>query len=411
MQNVSRIFRPYRIARPCFFTTRKWFAFCLLLLMTLGLRAQPALDPEDRYMGIFSMIEQADALSASGKTGEALKEYLAAQAALTQLKRENPTWNAKTVSFRLSYLSDKIAATSVKTNTSPAGAEISGPAAHSEARSTASQVKLLDAGAEPRRTLRLHPSPGDKQTIIATIKTGMTMDMGQQAAPSIKLPGMQLTMDVTVNNIAANGDINFGLLFSDISVVNDADVMPQVAELMKNSLNGLRGLSGTGTLSDHGINKGTEVPTPAKTDPQAAQTFDQMKETLSNLAIPLPDEPVGSGAKWEYRTKMKSQGMSISQTTTYELVSAEDEHLALRAGITQNAANQQIENPAMPGLKVNVTKMNGSGTGNSTLDLSRLMPLSCNMTQKTDLVMALNLGQQKQSMSMKMDLDVQLTSK
>jgi hypothetical protein len=142
-----------------------------------------------------------------------------------------------------------------------------------------------------------------------------------------------------------------------------------------------------------------------------SKTMDQMKESFSSSSTPLPEEAVGPGAKWEYQTRIKSQGMTIDQTMTFELVAIEGDRLTLRSTITQNAANQKIQNPAMPGLKVDLTKMTGNGTGSSTFDLGRIMPVSGTLAEKTEVIMDMNVGQQKQTMDMKMDMSVTIETK
>jgi hypothetical protein len=48
--------------------------------------------------------------------------------------------------------------------------------------------------------------------------------------------------------------------------------------------------------------------------------------------------------------------------------------------------------------------MTGYGDGTTTYDLAHIMPVTGNLDEKTDLVMSLNIGQQKQNMEVKMDM-------
>jgi len=82
------------------------------------------------------------------------------------------------------------------------------------------------------------------------------------------------------------------------------------------------------------------------------------------VAVQLPEEAVGPGAKWEVKMPVHSQGMTIAQTTSYELLSLEAERLTVTNTVSQSASNQKIQSPVMPGLKVDLTKMTGTGTGN-----------------------------------------------
>src|SRR6202012_1759725 len=134
-----------------------WAIFGLLL--TLGVARVEAQD--DDYLTVYGTIEQADALNKSGKTVQAHSKYLEAKQQLKAFQQNYPTWNTSTVNFRNKYLDQQIAATLPQANV-PADGSSAG------AKGAASAVKLLDAGIEPRKGLRLHPTGGDKQTIHLT---------------------------------------------------------------------------------------------------------------------------------------------------------------------------------------------------------------------------------------------------
>jgi hypothetical protein len=150
---------------------------------------------------------------------------------------------------------------------------------------------------------------------------------------------------------------------------------------------------------------------PADADPQLRQTIDQMKEIFANLATPLPEEQVGPGAKWEDRTQLLSQGMKIDQIATYELASIDGERANIKRTISQSAANQKVQNPAMPGANVDLTKMEGKGAANATLDLTQVLPREGAGESHSEMSMAMDLGAQKQTMGMKIDMTVRLESK
>jgi hypothetical protein len=384
---------------------KKYFTGWIILVLLLALCAARAEGPDDDYLAIYGTIEQADALSASGKTDQARAKYLEAQRALIEFKRENPNWSVKVVAYRSKYVAEKIAATAPN-----AVAPVSSPAAAVKTPAE-SPVKLLDAGSEPRTVLRLHPAVGDKQTMTMTMKMAMTMSAGDKPMPAMEIPAMVMTMDVEVKDISTNGEITYGMVFSDATVADDTNTMPAIAAAMKSSLDTIRGMTGTGQLSDHGMLKGLEMKLPAGADPQMSQTMGQMKESFSSSSLPLPEEAVGPGAKWEYKTKLKSQGMTIDQTATYELVSVDGDRLTLRITITQSAAGQKIQNPTMPGLAVDLNKMTGAGTGDSTLDLGHIMPVSATIAEDMETIMGVNVGQQKQTMDMKMNMKVSMESK
>jgi len=108
---------------------------------------------------------------------------------------------------------------------------------------------------------------------------------------------------------------------------------------------------------------------------------------------------------------LKSQGMTIDQTATYQLVSIQGERLTARSTIAQRASSQKIENPAMPGLKLDLTKMVGNGTSDVTLDLAQLLPPARTVSFHSEASLAMDVGGQKNTMTVKTDSNVRLEAK
>jgi hypothetical protein len=390
----------------------RWKNWCALLAAALVLAAGPAVrgdDPDERYLTIYNVIQQGDSLSASGKTERAIAKYRQAEADLVNFQRDHRDWNAKTVTYRINYCAERIAALSAITNApaSGAGTSDSKPAVASGGPS----AKLLEAGAEPRKALRLHPKLGDKQTLTLNIKTDMEMKMGDTPGPAMKLPAIILSLDTTIKDVSAEGDITYEIVLADVKLGDEEGAAPEVVAAMKSAFEGAKGLAGTGTVTDRGVNKGTKFEVPAGADAQVRQAVEQMKESFSQLTTPLPEEAVGVGAKWEAKRDMKSQGMTMQQTETYQLAAMDGDRLTLKNTIGQTAPKQKVENPAMPGVKLDLEKMSGTGSGDAVWDLGRLLPSSGGAELKSEQAMSINAGGQKQPMTMKLDVKVQMEGK
>src|ERR1051326_7739802 len=137
----------------------RWLSCALLLALALPALAD---EEEDQYFGVLEIIQKADALTTSGQLSKALTKYQQAQASLQNFHRDHPDWNPKVISYRTRYLAEKIALCSEKLSAPAAGTKPgenkstpSGTSDSSEPRSGA-QIKLLEAGSEPRKALRLH---------------------------------------------------------------------------------------------------------------------------------------------------------------------------------------------------------------------------------------------------------------
>ncbi len=390
---------------------RRRSRFQLIALLAVLWISCPAWADEDeeRYLRLVNIIQEGDALSTKGRTEAALTKYKEAQTELQRFRRTYPDWNAKMVGYRQKYLSEKIEACSSK----PANSGGPGDTAQSAKAPGEgdSRIRLLEAGAEPRHVLRLHPQAGDKQSLTLKLKTAMDMKIGEMANPTMALPAILMMMEITPKDVSAEGDIRYEMVIADASVAADPGTIPQMVEAMKASFGGLKGLSGTGTLTSRGVNRGTEMKIPAGTDPQLEQAMDQMKQSFATMSTPLPEEPVGPGAKWESKIPIKSQGMSLDQATSYELVSIEGDQLVLKTTITQTASNQKIQSPMMPALKMDLNKLTGTGKGEVTFNLTRLLPRQAAIDSHSELLMGMNAGGQKQSLEMKIDVNMELESK
>ena len=100
----------------------KRFSGLLVLALLLGLCPPAHADlGDDQYLQIYSLIQQADDLSTSGKAAPAKAKYQEAQTALKSFKRTTRTWNVKLVSYRLNYVAQKLAALSEKPRAAAAG--------------------------------------------------------------------------------------------------------------------------------------------------------------------------------------------------------------------------------------------------------------------------------------------------
>ncbi|MGO8836408.1 MAG: tetratricopeptide repeat protein [Limisphaerales bacterium] len=86
--------------------------------------------PDDQYVIIYTLMQQADASDSAGQPRQALAQYLQVQADLQRFDKNYPDWNPRIVSFRLKYLADKIAEVTEKLPvTNPAPEMVAAPSA------------------------------------------------------------------------------------------------------------------------------------------------------------------------------------------------------------------------------------------------------------------------------------------
>lgn len=399
------------LSRNSYRSSLRWLYVVLALGLT-GLTTSLALeDPDEVYLRVYKMIERADTLKQNGQSESATLKYQEAQTNLMQFKKSFPGWNNKLVAYRLNYIGEGIAALSQPAPTpapaiTPAEQTTPAPVASTTPQVTATQIKLLEAGAEPRQTLRFHPKLGSEQAIVMSVKTALDSGLGK----AMVMPTVKLTINTTVKSVSADGNIAYELAVTDASAMEDPDAMPEITALLKTSLEEAKGVVITGTLSDRGIPIGAgKAKTTSSSNPQARQFIEQMRESVSSLVCPLPAEAIGVGAKWEAKMPLKSQGMTIQQTVNYEVASIKEDNLQTKFSIAQTATNQKMESPAMPGMKLEIPQMTGTITGTSGFSLTHPFPSQATMDSRSEVL--IKMGAQKQSMTMKSDTNVRIEPK
>ncbi len=99
----------------------------LLLSLLLFASLARAEGPDDQYVHIFNLIQDADSLNDHGDLPAAMTKYAEAQTALKRFQAGYPNWNPKVVKFRLDYLASKITELSLKTAPPPAATPTNTP--------------------------------------------------------------------------------------------------------------------------------------------------------------------------------------------------------------------------------------------------------------------------------------------
>jgi len=226
-----------------------YLSWLVLLAWVLSLLPAHADEQEDEYLRIYDLVQSADTLNNGGKFRPALAKYREAEGALLAFKRNHPEWNPASVSYRLNYLAVKIAEVSDKISNSPATAPGKGsPQGQPERQSTngtsIQEVKLVEAGAEPRKVLRLHPKPGYKQVLELSMKPTMEAKIGEMTNPPMKMPGMKVVLELTVKDVSSEGDISYQTVFSEAAMAEAPGADPQMAVAVKSAMGSLKGLSG-----------------------------------------------------------------------------------------------------------------------------------------------------------------------
>ena len=82
---------------------------CAFLLLFAAVFAARAQSPDEQYVRIYQIIQEADRFNDAGQGRAAAAKYVEAQEALTRFRGVYPGWNERVINYRLNYVTTKLA--------------------------------------------------------------------------------------------------------------------------------------------------------------------------------------------------------------------------------------------------------------------------------------------------------------
>ena len=263
-------------------------------------------------------------------------------------------------------------------------------------------VKLVEAGKDPKKPLRFTAKKGMKKSLTTTMTMSMTMQGGANPMPPQTIPPIQMVVDLKVTDVSADGDIRYEFVLKQPTVVAGKNDNKMVVDAMKETVKGMTGLTGHAVVTNRGFTREADVKMLANANPQTVQLVESLKQSMTSIAAPVPEEAVGVGAKWDTITTLSQNGMTFVQTATNHLTALKGTKATLAITIKQDAKPQKI---TTQGVTFDLEKYSGAGSGETQFDLAGLVPSSAKMGMKSEMAMSAS-GQK-----IGMKIDIQMTMK
>jgi len=287
----------------------------------------------------------------------------------------------------------------------PTSTPTSSPVSNS-INATTTKLDLLNSGTGDKKQLRFTPTTDSRQTSILTLK----LDLGDSS--SVGIPATKLTMEIVVTQIDPNGDIHFNFTYKNVDLVAAPGTATEVINALRPSLTPLVGLNGSIVVDSRGLTKNTNITLPQELDPTTQQIFEQLSSSLGQLYAPLPEEAVGKGAQWRVTQELNVNGIQLTQSAIYELVSNQDNVLQLKVLVEQEAPPQEIKLPASAGIpvgfSVQLRSLSSQGEGEMTLGLGQMLPRRSILSSRSSVVLSFKPTGTEQGIPINQDLAVQI---
>jgi len=271
---------------------------------------------------------------------------------------------------------------------------------------TIPRLEILSTGTGEKTQLRFTPIVNSRQTSTLTLKLDVKEGM------SIALPTTKLTMEVVVTQVDANGDIHFDFTYKNVDLLAEPGAPREAINALRPSLTPLIGLSGSIVVNSRGQTKSTRINLPPELDPTAKQIFEQLSTSLDQFYAPLPEEAVGTGARWRVSQELNVNGIQLTQSAIYELVSNQDNVLELMVLVEQEALPQTVTLPNIPALPVGATlelrSLSSQGEGEMTFGLGQILPRRSILSSRSSVVLNFKPAENEQGISVNQDIAVEV---
>ena len=271
----------------------------------------------------------------------------------------------------------------------------------------APEVVLLEPGKAPRVRLRYDLPDSYREKIGMTMVMAMEMGTSGQTV-RLQLPplGMEMQLDVIEKLDDSRVRCKFAVTGAKVLPGGDA-TFATMRDHLGRELKKAVGVAGTLVMDDRGLSRGMDLALPPDMDPQMRSAMESSRQAMEQLSSPLPEEPVGVGARWQVEQTIEQNGLRLAQKSVYQLVKLKGARGSLKTTITQSADPQVVALPNLPAdFKAELLSHSGKGKGGVELDLKRPVPRRSTVAIKTDSSIKVTGQGQEQTMQMKADTKV-----
>jgi len=355
--------------------------------------------PPLRLLGTFCLLGSALAILAGGACkGSPAPQPADAAAVAEETKAQEPEV----------VVAADVAAAVPDVAVAPDAAPADAAAAHVDAN-----VKLVEAGAEPRKAMRYTAKVGAQQVANLAMTTELELGAKGQKMPTL-LPKTRMTIGAKVSAADPAGDTRFALSITEADIAEGAEIGgTRAGEKLAEVVRGMKGLSGDKVVSARGVSHQFTLAAPAGSEGIMATAalkpvVQGFERAIDQMTVPFPDEAIGVGAKWEVAQKVIEAGMKLDQTTTFEVVAVRDNVVSLRFSVVLAAPSGKLESTFAGGMAAEVKSLAGSGEGTIDVDLGQVLPVALNAKNRIAMSLELAMPNEKRELDveMRVTLDV-----
>lgn len=232
-------------------------------------------------------------------------------------------------------------------------------------------VKLIDAGAPPLRRLRWEFRKGAQEVLEMESSYAFQAKakgfVGAATGPRHVLPSLVQTVELAIEDVSSDGLARVAFQVTNDRVLETPNVTGSL------SVTGAKGTTGSFRVDSKGVVSECELAVPEVLPPGA--DLEYVQNLLRLMVFPVPDEPIGAGAKWSVARVVERRGIPMNEQVTLELVELAGSEVTLTFEL-ESQGSRQTTIGAAENEAIKTEDFTWEADGRTTTSLTRLVPRS-----------------------------------
>lgn len=266
--------------------------------------------------------------------------------------------------------------------------------------SSVPEVNLLNNGSQPREQLRYTYEAGKERTFLLSSQSTVDRQVAGFPVPTERLPEVQATVVVKVEEIDEDGKAHTRIEYTKVKVVEGGG-NPAVSRMMEQTLSEIEGAVIRIVTCDRGLLHEFRLEEIELENSMASQVIGDMHHNLQRLIVPLPEGPIGPGARWQVESNDELTGIESTTRSTFELKRFENDAFEVKLVFEQRADFQKVDFPGS-NQEMEMDRMRAETEGTASGRLGFLLPSAADTSTSSESEFAIEINDMPQRIIQRM---------
>jgi hypothetical protein len=193
-------------------------------------------------------------------------------------------------------------------------------------------------------------------------------------------------MEIEVQDVSPEGDALLGFVLTRAALASAKGLDPEVAGRMQSALDSMVGMRGSYRFATRGFIDDVRLDVPHQHSPEVRRLMENMRQSIRQMAAPLPERRVGRGAKWRVDTTTDLSGVEVTQNAVFRVVQLRRPRVDVEINAEHHAEEQKIEARGLPEEDwPQLDSLLATGSGSARWNLREPAPLQTKMSVRFEM--------------------------